>query len=115
MKKIIITSAVLSPAIAFAAAFSGIKDIIVGVGDLVKTSIPIAYALAILFFFWGIAKFVYKAGDTKAKEEGKNIMIWGVIAIFVIASWQGLIGFIQKNLGIEKGGSGSSDISIGNV
>ena len=40
------------------------------------------------------------SGEGKA-EEGKNIMKWGLIALFVMISVWGIIGFFQRALGIE--------------
>ncbi len=56
-------------------------------------------ALALLVFFWGLVKYIAKADDEKAKEAGKNIMIWGVIALFVMFSVFGLVNFLQESFG----------------
>jgi amino acid transporter len=61
-----------------------------------STLIPIAFALAVLFFFWGVALYVLKSGEQK--DEGKKIMVWGVIALFVMTSVWGLVRFIQREL-----------------
>ena len=58
--------------------------------------IPLVFALALLFFFWGVAKYIWSAGD--AKEEGKQIMVWGVVALFVMSSIWGIIYFIGDEL-----------------
>ena len=50
-------------------------------------------ALAVVLFFWGIVKFI--AQDKK--EEGKTMMVWGVIALFVMFSVWGIISFMQKS------------------
>lgn len=114
MKKMSLFIALLVPSISFA-ALGGIRTLLVDFGGLVKLAIPIVFGLAVLFFFWGIANYILKAGDVKAKEEGKNIMIYGVIAIFVITSIWGLVGFIQRNLGITGGANGGSSAGLGNV
>jgi hypothetical protein len=59
---------------------------------IIQILIPIAFALAVLFFFWGIARYIWYLG--KEKESGKQIMIWGVIAIFVMSSIWGIVSFI---------------------
>jgi hypothetical protein len=60
--------------------------------------IPLIFALAMLFFFWGIAKYIRSTGTDK--EEGKKVMIWGVIALFVMVSVWGLVRLIQNEFEI---------------
>lgn len=62
--------------------------------------IRISFSLAVLFFFWGIAKFILAAGDEKKIDEGKRMMFWGVIALFVMASIGGIISLLQGTLGV---------------
>ncbi len=79
--------------------FSGFISMLL---NLIALLIPVLIGLALLFFFWGLARFILKAGDLKAREDGKNIMIWGIIALFVMVSLMGLIAFAKKEL--EFGG-----------
>lgn len=70
---------------------------------LVNYSIKLMLAAALLVFLWGLAKFVFKLGGGEAKvEEGRNMMVWGLIALFVMASVWGLVKFIAGNLNITN-------------
>lgn len=62
--------------------------------------IRVSFSLAVLFFFWGIARFILAAGDEKKIEEGKRMMFWGVIALFIMASITGIISLLQGTLGV---------------
>ncbi len=63
--------------------------------------IPMAFAICLLYFFWGIAKYIgVSAGSEEAAKEGKRVMVWGVIALFVVSSIWGIISFIRSELGI---------------
>ncbi len=65
--------------------------------------IPLAFSLALLYFFWGVAKYIkIGAGNEKAAEEGKKIMIWGIVGLFIAFSVWGIITFIQSELGIPN-------------
>lgn len=57
--------------------------------------IPLAFTLALLLFFWGMVKYIWSAGD---KEEGKKIMVWGVVALFVMSSIWGIVSFLQGEI-----------------
>jgi hypothetical protein len=94
------TSAFLMvPFVAMAApSFTNISELVTGIGTIVSLLIPIAFALILLFFFWGLAK--YMLGDAEDKEKGKNLMIWGVIALFVAASIWGLVAFLRDVFGV---------------
>lgn len=103
MKKYVntlIVALLLLPAIA-SAELAGTKDLITAIGDLINPLIGILVGLALLAFFWGIAKFIFRVGgDEKAVAEGKRIMIWGLIALFVMISVWGIIKFMQDQFSL---------------
>lgn len=65
-------------------------------GIITNILIPLAFAVALLYFFWGVAMYIRSEGT--GKEEGKKIMIWGVVALFVMSSVWGLVAFIRGEL-----------------
>jgi len=109
MKKIInivLLGVIVLPSIAFGAAFEGTQGLITAFGGIVGSLLPIVAGLALLYFFWGLAKFILRAGEEKGREEGKQIMMWGIIALFVMVSIWGIVGFISDDLfGVGNGGS----------
>lgn len=62
---------------------------------LVNPVILLIMGLALIFFLWGLAKFIYKSGDEKSEDEGKQIMIWGITALFVMLSVWGIVELFQ--------------------
>ena len=77
----------------------GIIDAALGI--VTGTLIPLAFALCLLYFFWGVAKYIRTgAGSEEAAKEGRRIMVWGVVGLFVAFSVWGIISFIQSELGI---------------
>jgi hypothetical protein len=88
------------PQITFAA---GVTNIIDAAFQLVSNVlIPLAFALCLLYFFWGVVKYIRTGagGSEKAAEEGKKVMIWGIAGLFVAFSIWGIISFIQTELKI---------------
>ncbi len=65
---------------------------------ITTTIIPIVFSLALLMFFWGVVKYIKNEGQ--GKEDGRRIMIWGIIALFVMSSVWGLVYFVRDNLGL---------------
>ena len=69
---------------------------------LIDSATLLMASLALLVFFWGLARFIFKigsGGDAKAVAEGKQLMIWGVIAIFVMVSIWGILRFFSQDVG----------------
>jgi len=99
MKKNILLSTFSAPTFVFAAGIDSLLGTVLG---WLNALIPIAFALALLLFFVAIAKFVLAAGDSGAQEAGRNLMIWGVVAMFVMASVFGLVTFLQVTLGVDN-------------
>lgn len=105
MKKAIITSLALGalPFVASAQSELGnIENIVQAIDRIVDLLIPIVFALAILFFFWGLAQFILAADDEGARASGRQKMIWGIVAIAVMASIWGLVEFLQNAFGINS-------------
>ncbi len=106
MKKFIgfiTVSALALPFVSSAQPLTNVETFFTSIGRIVGVLLPIVVAIALLAFFWGLAKFVFSAGNEDAKEEGKRIMIWGLIALFVMVSVWGLVTFIGDALGINQG------------
>jgi len=103
MKKIGLSIAVsMLPMVAFAAGDLGnVKSLIKNIGEIISLLIPIVFALALLYFFWGLAKYILSGGEDK--EAGKKIMIWGIVALFVMASVWGIVKFMGEALGLNSG------------
>ena len=75
-----------------------IEGLIDRFGDIIKSLIPITVGLALVVFFWGLVKFIAAADSEDAKKQAKSVMIWGLIALFVMISVWGLVRFIQDAL-----------------
>ncbi len=87
------------------AQLGNIENIVEAIGRLVELATPIVVGIALLVFFWGLVKFIFASGDGEAKEQGKNLMIGGIIALFVIVSIVGIIRFIGSAVGVDQGGN----------
>ena len=71
--------------------------------DLLKAVTPVIFGIALLVFIWGLVKFISRVGgDEKAVKEGKSLMIWGLVALFVMASIWGILGFFYDDLGFTQ-------------
>ncbi len=92
-----------------------IGGLVILAGSIIGMLVPIVSTLVIVFFFWGLAQYVLAAGDEKKAKEGKSIMIWGAVALFVMVSIWGIIGFLQKSLGTDIQSTQSQTIQLPNI
>ncbi|PCI29548.1 hypothetical protein COB55_01855 [Candidatus Wolfebacteria bacterium] len=81
-----------------------VQGLLVIVGLLV----PIAFTVAVVLFFWGLALYVRSQGSEEKQQRGKGIMTWGVIAVFVMASIWGIVAFLGNAVGVDQ----SAPISV---
>lgn len=64
--------------------------------------IPLLFAVATAFFVWGTVKFfIINVDDEKKRQEGKQFMLWGIIALAVMISVWGLVAILGGTFGIE--------------
>ncbi|MSR78909.1 MAG: hypothetical protein EXS59_02065 [Candidatus Taylorbacteria bacterium] len=116
LKKYLSSSVALSflPAITFALAptrdatdaFSLIRIL----QNIVDAVIPFIIGLGILVLIYGIFNFISSAGDEEARAGAKQLIIWGVIGIFVMVSVWGLVNILMGTF--FKDGSTLGPISI---
>jgi hypothetical protein len=66
---------------------------------LINPLLVLLVGLALLVFFWGLAKFIAKSGDAKSHGEGRALMVWGLIGLFVMLSFIGIIQFFSADFG----------------
>jgi len=108
MKKSIIALSLFVALVTPSIAFAQLGNVLGLVGTsqvIINMAIPIVFAIALLAFFWGLAKFINNSGSEEKKAEGKNLMIWGVLALFIMASIWGIVIFIGDALGVGQGGA----------
>jgi hypothetical protein len=106
--RVSILASVLFPAVAFAQTLTKTSGLLGSAKSIVTgILIPLVFTLALLFFFWGVAQYIWSQGD--AKEDGRKRMIWGIVALFVMSTVWGLVAFLQSEL---LGGPGQTDMKI---
>jgi Type IV secretion system pilin len=94
------TAAAISMLAPMLAHAQTIQAILTKVSDIMGLLIPMALAAALIAFFWGLTKFLMGGGEDR--KEGTNIMINGVLALFVMVSIWGIVALLQRTLGISS-------------
>lgn len=73
-----------------------LKDIIMGfvIGCVLSRVAYLIIASAIVVFVYGMFKFISSEGDDK--QGGREFMFWGIVGIFVMISFWGLVAILQS-------------------
>lgn len=72
-----------------------ILDLIKRLAIIVNPLIALLSGFAILAFVRGIAVFIWSAENEEKRSEGKKFMIWGIVGMFVLFSFWGVVKIIQ--------------------
>jgi Na+-driven multidrug efflux pump len=100
MKKFIsasvIASSIAAPLFAFAAdAFS----ILTKLNQILATAIPILITLAVVYFIYGVIQYTISS-DEEAKKGARMKIIQGLIGLFVIIAFWGIVRLITNTFGV---------------
>ncbi|KKS30815.1 MAG: hypothetical protein UV60_C0006G0081 [Parcubacteria group bacterium GW2011_GWA2_43_11] len=63
--------------------------------NLLNTSVLLIMAMAVFFFVIGAIRFIATAGDDKSRSEGKQMMVWGTLSLFVMVAVWGIVNIIR--------------------
>jgi len=116
MKKLALTvGGLLLPLVSFAAetgapVLGNVDTLVTSIGSIIEKVVPILFTLALVGFFYGLVMYIFGKEDDKA--QAKKTMIWGVVALFVMASVWGLVTFLGEAVGIGQATGGPS---VGNL
>ena len=89
-------------ALAATGGVSTIEGLILKVKSLLNMIVPLLIAFAVVFFLFGLIKYV-TSGDAEDKSAARSYMIWGVVAIFVMTAVWGLVALLSNTLGLQNG------------
>lgn len=78
------------------------QDVLCYITGIINNSvIPLIVALATVMFVWGVVQFFILNADEEAKRaQGKQFMIWGIVALAVMLSVWGLVGILGSTFGV---------------
>lgn len=65
--------------------------------------IPLIFAVAIVAFLWGVVQFVIMGQEDETKRtQGKQLMIWGIIALTVMIGVWGLVKVLATTFNLPN-------------
>lgn len=111
LRHIILVVWVFTPISALAQAWSGvcsyetyrmnsIKSILCAISATIYPIIQLLIVLATVVFLWGIIRYIASAGNEEKLKEGKNLIVYGIVGLFVIISVWGLVKLLASSFGV---------------
>ncbi|MBI2109340.1 MAG: hypothetical protein HYT93_04195 [Parcubacteria group bacterium] len=121
---IIAGSALFLPLLVFAQSQPRtLTDLISRFVEILNALIPLLFGVALIGFLWGVGQFILQADNEEKRKEGRQIMIWGIIGLFVMTAVWGIILVIGGTFGVRflerpqtpqlPGTSGNQNTSFG--
>jgi len=63
--------------------------------------IPLVFSLAFMLFVYGVVQYVLNDADGAKRQQGKQFMLWGIIALTVMVSVWGLVRLLGGSFGLN--------------
>jgi len=114
MKKILSLAVAFLPGLALAQNnFTNIQSGIASVASIVDRLIPLVIGIAVLLFLIGVLRFVTAGGDEEKREAARNMIIFGIIALFVMVCVWGFVRILKSS--IFGGGDATTPVEMPRV
>lgn len=68
--------------------------------DLFDLLVPMLLGVGLVVFLYGLAKYIFFAGDDKMRADGRMFMLWGVVALFCIVAVWGIVEVVLVIAGV---------------
>lgn len=98
IKKFIPIGLTLMPFVAMAKTINGL---ILDFMNIIDTIIPLLIAIGVVIFLIGVVKYISAGGDAEKREEGRNMMIYGIIGLFVMIAFWGLVNVLLDTFNLQ--------------
>jgi hypothetical protein len=69
---------------------------------IIQPLIYLLFALALVYFLYGVLQYIRKGGDEDSQREARSMMIFGIIAIAVMVSVWGLVNFLTNSFKLDN-------------
>ena len=70
------------------------NTIVLSIVSLINLTIGVLSAFAIVIFFIGLVRYIRESSDSHAHTEGKERIMWSLVALFVLFSIWGILALM---------------------
>ena len=84
-------------------AYASLNDFITKVDDMIiNPLINLLFALAILFFLYGVFEFIANQENEEKRTTGKSHMIWGLVGLAIMMGVLAILNMILSTFSIDQ-------------
>ncbi|MDO8521139.1 MAG: hypothetical protein Q7S52_03420 [bacterium] len=69
--------------------------------NILNPIIAILFALAFVYFVYGVAAYIWNPDNEEARTNGQRSMLWGVIGMLIMVSVFGIMRFLISSIGAD--------------
>ncbi len=69
--------------------------------QIINPIIYLLFAVALVYFLFGVFQFIANAEDEEARTTGRNHMIWGIIGFVIMLGVFGIMNIILNTFNIK--------------
>ena len=69
---------------------------------IINPLILLLFALAVVYFLYGVLEFFLHQENEEKKTAGKSHMLWGVVGIVIMLGVWTILGMIQSTFGVPQ-------------
>jgi Type IV secretion system pilin len=95
----------------FLTAGSTFSSAIQSLISIINLLVGVLSALAIVVFFWGLVRYIKDSGDAHDHAEGRERILWSLIALFILFSLWGILSLMSIALFGTSTLNGGTDTS----
>ncbi|KKR61055.1 hypothetical protein A2643_02795 [Candidatus Nomurabacteria bacterium RIFCSPHIGHO2_01_FULL_39_220] len=91
-----------STKVAYAVASKNVNEFVANVDNqIINPLIGFLFALALVFFLYGVFEFIASGASDEKKTTGKSHMLWGIVGITIMLSVWTILNIILNTLNIK--------------
>ena len=82
---------------------------------IINPLIVLLFALAIVYFLYGLVKYLLSPDNEEMKKTSKQHMLWGIFGMFIMIAVFGIMNILLKTLGENRIKIDNGSYSVGTL
>lgn len=70
--------------------------------EILNPIIAIMFSLALAYFIYGVAAYLWNPDNEEARTKGRQGMLWGIVGMLVMVSVFGIMRFLINSIGADS-------------
>ena len=87
-----------------------IESVVDAAQSVLNIVIPFLMTLAVAVFVWGVIMYISAGGDAEKEKTARGRIIYGLIGLFVLVAFWGLIAIVIETFVLKETTPGTLDI-----